>query len=88
MSKKNVFLRHIRDMHEVPYQILKLGLALISLYTAIIHIVVDITMPDVVYAYHIFLTASEYITISIVLLVIGSAWLYRLFGAQKEESDH
>ena len=88
MPKKNDFLQHIRDMHVVPYQILKLGLALISLYTAIIHIVVDITMPDVVYAYHIFLTASEYISISIVLLVIGSAWLYRLFGAQKEKSDH
>ena len=88
MPNKNGFLQHIRDMHVVPYQILKLGLALISLYTAIIHIVVDITMPDVVYAYHIFLTASEYISISIVLLVIGSAWLYRLFGAQKEKSDH
>ena len=88
MPNKNVIFRFTRDMHVVPYQILKLGFAMISLYAAILYIVIDMILPDVVYAYHIFQSASEYITISIVLLLIGSAWLHRLFGRQKEKSDH
>ena len=88
MTKKNLFLQSIRDMHIVPYQILKLGSALIALYSAILYITVDITLPDRVYAYHIFQSSTEYITIAIVLLLIGCAWLQRLFGSYKKESDH
>ena len=73
-------------MHPVPYYILKLGFALIALFGAIMYIVIDITLPDYVYAHYIFLSGTEYITVSIVLLVIGCAWLHRLFGPYKKSS--
>lgn len=87
MTKKHHFFQPIRDMHAVPYYILKLGLALITLYTAVLYMIVDAILPDQVYAYHIFQASTEYITISIVLLLVGSAWLHRLFKTYKKKSD-
>ena len=75
MTNNNYFLQPIRNMHPVPYYILKLGFALIALFGAIMYIVIDIT-----------LSGTEYITVSIVLLVIGCAWLHRLFGPYKKSS--
>ncbi|MBR5616089.1 MAG: hypothetical protein IKW66_04635 [Clostridia bacterium] len=86
MTNNNYFLQPIRNMHPVPYYILKLGFALIALFGAIMYIVIDITLPDYVYAHYIFLSGTEYITVSIVLLVIGCAWLHRLFGPYKKSS--
>jgi hypothetical protein len=80
MSKFSHFKRNRYWIHPIPALILKVGFWLLSLYTALLFILVDQVLPcDPGYAYYILLPTLEDFVIALVALLFGTALLNRLY---------
>lgn len=74
------FKRKIYRLHPLSAGILTIGFFLLALYTSILYIWVDHTLPhDPGYAYYILLPTLEDFVVALVALLFGTALLNRLY---------